>query len=143
MTDRGDQGSWAPPPPPEAGPPGYGGPPVRPSNGTGTAALVLGIIGLLTALFLFGGVLGVLAVVLGLIGINKAKRGEATNRGVAIGGVVTGALAIIVALAVGALLFANRDEISDLSECVEDAGDDEAAQERCGEEFGEDLGGNE
>ncbi|MDT0341117.1 hypothetical protein [Streptomyces litchfieldiae] len=83
----GAPGGW---PPPYAGP----------RNATGTAALVLGVIAAtLCWTFVFsvlGLVLGVLAVILGLIGTGRARRGTATNRGVALGGVWTGAGAAAV-----------------------------------------------
>lgn len=58
-------------------------------NGLGTAALVLGIIGVLCGLvpllFWAAGVLAVLALVFGFVGIGRARRGQATNRGAAPG----------------------------------------------------------
>lgn len=68
--------------------PGY-----QPDNGMGTAALVLGIIGAL--LFWFIGVswiLAALAIIFGILGIGKANRGEADNKGMAVAGVVCGSL---------------------------------------------------
>ncbi|MBO1336568.1 DUF4190 domain-containing protein [Streptomyces sp. VRA16 Mangrove soil] len=59
-------------------------------NGLGTAALILGVIGALSGLvpilFWLAGILGVIALVLGLTGRARAKRGEATNKGVALAG---------------------------------------------------------
>ncbi|MEV1022344.1 DUF4190 domain-containing protein [Streptomyces sp. NPDC050264] len=61
-------------------------------NGLGTAALILGVIGALSGLvpilFWLAGVLGVIALILGLTGRGRAKRGEATNKGVALTGVI-------------------------------------------------------
>ncbi|WP_338699430.1 DUF4190 domain-containing protein [Streptomyces sp. Q6] len=61
-------------------------------NGLGTAALILGIIGALSGLiplmFWLAGILGVIALILGLTGRARAKRGEATNKGVALTGVI-------------------------------------------------------
>ncbi|MCX3063877.1 DUF4190 domain-containing protein [Streptomyces beihaiensis] len=61
-------------------------------NGLGTAALILGIIGALSGLvpimFWLAGVLGVIALILGLAGRGRVKRGEATNKGVALAGVL-------------------------------------------------------
>ncbi|WEH36148.1 DUF4190 domain-containing protein [Streptomyces sp. AM 4-1-1] len=79
--------------------PGYGqnqwGP--APANGMGTAALVLGIISVVGfCLWGLGIVLGVLALVFGLLGRGRAKRGEANNGGMAIAGVVLGAVGIAV-----------------------------------------------
>lgn len=62
---------------------GWQQPPVfqyrQPSNGMGVAALVCGILSLL----LFGCIFGPLAIIFGSIGIAKANRGEATNKGAA------------------------------------------------------------
>ncbi|MER5477106.1 DUF4190 domain-containing protein [Streptomyces sp. NPDC002734] len=90
---------YAPVPPPPMPP--YQQPP---KNGMGTAGLVCGIIALILAvtviLSVFGGILGVLAVIFGIIGISKAKAGEATNKGAAVTGVVLGAIAVVAAAAI-------------------------------------------
>lgn len=63
----------------------------------GVAALVLGILAILFCWTAVGGIVfGILAIVLGALGAGRARRGQATNRGVAIGGVVTGVLGLIV-----------------------------------------------
>jgi len=89
------------------GQPMYPGPqfpqtPVRLRNGMGTAALVLGIIGLLSGLipllFWLAGILGLLALIFGLVGRKRAKRGEAGNKGVATAGTVLGLLSLIAAV---------------------------------------------
>jgi hypothetical protein len=62
-----------------------------PANGLGTAGLVLGIVGAALSLVpVLGFILGVLATTFGGIGVAKANRGEATNRGMAIAGLVLG-----------------------------------------------------
>ncbi|MET9930025.1 MULTISPECIES: DUF4190 domain-containing protein [unclassified Streptomyces] len=80
--------------------PGYGGQqawPQAPSNGMGTAAMVLGIVSVAGfCLYGLGVVLGVLGVVFGIIGVKKAGRGEATNRGMAIAGIVLGAIGTLI-----------------------------------------------
>ncbi|MGV9803348.1 DUF4190 domain-containing protein [Mycobacterium sp. NPDC003449] len=165
MTDeRGDaprsdvppQTPPAPPPPYPYGPypggyppPPYGGYPPQPAgfatgpkNGLGIAALVTAIVGLVLVWSVVGGfVLGIVAIVLGLIAHGRCKRGEATNSGVAISGIVLGAIAIVVSLVfiaiwvtVGTRWFEDvggRDYIS----CLEDAGNDQAAQRRCEDAF--------
>ena len=112
-------------------------------NGLGIAALVLGILGLLTSIFVVGGVLGLVAIVLGVMGLGRVKRGEATNRGMAIAGIVLGALAVLLAALVGFGLatFLNSDEFSSVRECLTEAGDDQAAIEACGEQFETEVGG--
>ncbi|MEV6018004.1 MULTISPECIES: hypothetical protein [unclassified Streptomyces] len=84
-------------------PHGYGWP-VRqpmPSNGLGTAGLVLGIIAaVLFVVWPLAILLGVLAVIFGLIGGAKARRGEATNSGQALAGVICGAVGLVLAIGV-------------------------------------------
>ena len=63
----------------------------RPQNGMGTAALILGILGLL----LFGCIFGVLAVIFGSIGISRANAGRANNKGVAVAGLILGIVGIV------------------------------------------------
>ena len=63
----------------------------RPQNGMGTAALILGIIGLV----LFGCIFGVLAVIFGSIGISRANAGRANNKGVAVAGLILGIVGIV------------------------------------------------
>ncbi|MET9465874.1 DUF4190 domain-containing protein [Streptomyces sp. NPDC006544] len=107
----------AQPPAPQAGYagypayPGYQGLPGYPyapkSNGFGVTALVLGIIAVISC---YGGILfGIPAVIFGVLGRGKAKRGEADNDGMALAGVITGAVGIVVscvfiAIAVFALM---------------------------------------
>lgn len=68
-----------------------------PSNGMGVTSMVLGIIAVAGfCMYGLGIVLGVLALIFGIIGMKKANRGEATNRGMAIAGVVLGAIGTLV-----------------------------------------------
>jgi heme/copper-type cytochrome/quinol oxidase subunit 2 len=73
--------------------------PARPSNGLGTAGFVVGLIGLL---FSFLPVIGVIAwplVILGVIfsaiGIARANKGAATNKGLAIAGLVLSVIGLV------------------------------------------------
>ncbi|MFC8199877.1 hypothetical protein ACFUTV_31465 [Streptomyces sp. NPDC057298] len=84
------------------GGPGYGWPgmPMMPSNGLGTAGLVLGIIAAVGfCLWPVALACGVLAVIFGAIGRGKARRGEATNPGQALAGIICGAVGIALAIA--------------------------------------------
>ncbi|MGH4027875.1 DUF4190 domain-containing protein [Actinomycetota bacterium Odt1-20B] len=71
-------------------------------NGLGTASLVLGIIGVLSGLipllFWLAGILAVLALVFGLIGVGRARKGQATNKKTAIWGTSLGAVAAVLAV---------------------------------------------
>ncbi|WP_329121244.1 DUF4190 domain-containing protein [Streptomyces sp. NBC_01353] len=100
-TNTPGQSSWSPPP---AGMPGMPPQPPfqQPRNGLGVTALVLGIVGLLFAIFPFsfwlGGILGVLALIFGIIGHSRGRKGEATNTGMALTGLILGALSIVVSI---------------------------------------------
>jgi len=129
----GDPGSYPPPPPqPYAG---YAPPPQGPSNGLGIAALVVAIVALLSVVG--GVVLGVVAIILGFIGYGRAKRGQATNGGVAVAGIVLGLLSIIEAIAVIALAVWGFNEAggTDYVDCLSKAGSDEQAIQQCAEQF--------
>ena len=119
------------------GPPPFGTPPARPPrNGLGVAALVLGVLGLLTWFFVVGGLFGLVAVVLGALGRGRAKRGEATNGGVALAGIITGAIAVAlsVLVAVGFASLFRSGGVQDFAECVQQA-QDQAAIDACEAEF--------
>jgi hypothetical protein len=111
-------------------------------NGLGIAALVLGILGLLTSLFVIGGALGLIAIILGVLGLGRVKRGEATNRGMAIAGIVLGVLSLLLAalVAFGVATFLNSEEFSTVRECLSEAGSDQAAIDACGEQFQTEVG---
>ncbi len=113
----GPESPWAPPPVDANGPyqtppppPGVGYPTAPPpgpfmplmpqtKNGLGTAGLVLGIIGAVLFWTIWVGViLGILALIFGLIGRSRAKRGEATNGGAALAGAILGGLAIVASV---------------------------------------------
>jgi hypothetical protein len=71
-------------------------------NGLGIAALILGIIGALSGLipilFWLGGILGVIGLILGFVGRGRAKRGEATNGTMALWGIITSAVALVLSI---------------------------------------------
>lgn len=153
----------APPPPPMAPPPPAGGypppqygaypggyppaqpyaggtpPPAAPSNGLGIASLVTAIIALLSVVG--GVVLGIVAVVLGFMGWGRAKRGQATNGGIAIAGIVLGFLSIIEAVVVIGVAIWGFQEAggSDYIDCLSRAGSDPEAMQQCADKFTEHL----
>lgn len=113
---------WAPPTVAQDAPPYPGGPysywpqpvgaqPVgaQPRNGSGVAALVLGIVGVLfglaLVLFWVAWLPALLAVVFGGIGLGAARRGAATNRPVALAGVLLGVAGLLLSIGAGALAF--------------------------------------
>ena len=155
-----DSGYPPPPPPPPGGypppPPGYaaGYPPAPPQpysgyapsptsmkNGLGLAALVVGLISLPASVTIIGGIiLGITAIILGFVARGRVRRGEADNGGVALSGIVLGALGtllsivmIVVAVVAGNwfLDIGGRDFV----DCMREAGNDAAAQAQCEDEF--------
>lgn len=107
-------------------------------NGAGTAALVLGIIGLLTSWMLVGGVLGLIAIVAGFVGLGRVNRREANNRGSAMTGVVLGVLAMLVSIGVGvagkSFYDRNKSGVKNLRDCLQSASTTEA-QTACQNQF--------
>jgi hypothetical protein len=103
----------------------------------GIAALVVAIIALISVVG--GVVLGIVAVILGFLGWQKAKRGEATNGGVAIAGIVLGILSIIEAIVVIVLSVWVFNEVggTDYMQCLSNAGSDQEAVQRCVDQFQE------
>ncbi|WP_250290866.1 DUF4352 domain-containing protein [Streptomyces atroolivaceus] len=102
-------------------------PGTRPArNGLGISALVLGIIGTVSGLvplfFWLAGILGLIALILGLAGRGRAKRGEATNKGVTTFGAVLGLVSLILSV-VGAVLTykAVDDVVTDINKAVADS----------------------
>jgi lysylphosphatidylglycerol synthetase-like protein (DUF2156 family) len=123
---------------------------LRPRNGAGRAALVCGLIAFVCTIgfFLFvtvpvAIVLGLAAVVLGVMGRSRVRRGLATNRGSATFGLVTGLLSLLIlaGLAIGgvALFNANKDEAKSYGDCVQQAGTNSQALQNCTEQFKNEL----
>lgn len=97
-----------PPPPPDPAAPPPGQPSQQPSNGLGLAAMIVGIAALpLLCCFGFGLLPGIVAVVLGFLGKQKADQGEATNRGQALAGMICGGVAVVLGLFGTILSFAD------------------------------------
>ncbi|MFJ6015481.1 DUF4190 domain-containing protein [Streptomyces sp. NPDC092952] len=105
-------------------PAGTGPGPAR--NGLATAAMALGIVGLLTSVVLVGGPLAVFGLILGIAALMTARR-TGTGRGRALTALVTSALAIAVSGLVAVLLawYANHtqacyqpDTLSQYAQCV-------------------------
>lgn len=98
--------SWPPAPvapSPWAAPSGYGppswGPPGLPSaNGTAILALILGIVGVIPCLF--NQVVAPVALVLGIVVVRKVNAGEVVpeGKGLAIAGIVLGAIGTAIGL---------------------------------------------
>jgi Domain of unknown function (DUF4190) len=119
--------------------------PVRPVSGGGmaTAALVFGILAVITSFTLIGGVLlGLLAVIFGVIGLRRANRGLAFGRGRAIAGILLGLLGIVVSaalIAFGLSVF-NSKEGKDLQSCLKKAGTSQSQIQQCQDQFKKKVG---
>ena len=64
---------------------------MKPRNGMGSAALTLGILGLF-----LGWLFSLLAIIFGGVGVGRANRGEATNRGAALWGLWLGVIGLVL-----------------------------------------------
>lgn len=83
---------------------GAPGGPASASKGLAIAALVCGIIALLAAITVFGGFFfGLVAIVLGIVAVVKARKGTAGGFGLGVGGIVCGALGLLIAIALTAM----------------------------------------
>lgn len=145
----GDSGSGSMPPPPPGyqggtGYPGQGAPLGPPKNGFGVAALVLGILAIVLSWSAVGGIVfGVLAIIFAILGMRRAGRGEATNKGMSISGLVTGIIGliigIIVAVALGSFLSVFGGTVSNYTDCVKQANGDQAKIQDCVQQFQQQL----
>ncbi|CAN5778146.1 hypothetical protein BH18ACT15_BH18ACT15_02350 [soil metagenome] len=126
-----------------------GGGYVEPSgrrNGMGVAALVVGVVSLVLALliifFPIAGLLGFIAIILGILGIRRASRREADNRGQAIAGLVTGLLALGLAvfftIGIGSFFAGHQDEFRKFGTCLTSA-DNDQQRSQCGRELNQQL----
>jgi hypothetical protein len=134
----GYPGAYPPPPPqPYAG---FAPPPTGPKNGLGIAALIVAIVGLVFCWTVFGGIiLGLVAAVIGFVARGRVKRGEATNGGVAVAGIVLGILAIVLGLVFIPIWYGVFDEVggTDYVDCLSKAGSDQQAVQQCADQFRE------
>jgi membrane-bound ClpP family serine protease len=115
-------------------------------NGIGVAALVFGVVALvLVILLLFsplGALLGLVAVLLGIIGLVRANRGEADNRGQAVAGLVTGGLALLLGIfftiSVGTWFATHVNDFRRFGDCM-DGAVGAAAREQCARDLSRGL----
>jgi hypothetical protein len=110
-----------------------------PRNGLGTAALVLGILGLLSFWTVIGGlVLGLLGLIFGIIGYRRARRHEATNSGMALAGAITGgiglALGLLILAVVGVFFIHHKTDLQQLRSCLQHA-QTHGEQQQCRDDF--------
>lgn len=132
-------------PPQQPGHPHQQHPSAAPGKGMAVTALVLGILALLLCWTVIGGVLlGLPAVILGIVAVVRARKGRSGGRGLAIGGIITGLLGIVlgVALAVVATTFLARfvdgEAAQRYEQCVNDASGQQE-MDRCQQQLERDI----
>ena len=93
-------------------------------QGLGVASLILGIISFVVAFIPCVGILAIFtavaAVVLGSIGISQATRVQSQHRGLNIGGLVVGIIALFVSVVQIAVLVGISDNVGHVSTKIED-----------------------
>ncbi|MGB3733621.1 MAG: DUF4190 domain-containing protein [Ilumatobacter sp.] len=104
---------------------------------------MLGIVSIVGIITVVGGILfGLIGAILGFIGRGRVKRGEADNGGVALGGILTSLFGLVVSIAlivIGVIFLS--DDFNNLSDCLDEAGNDDTAIEQCQDDFEADLTG--
>ncbi|MFC5799907.1 DUF4190 domain-containing protein [Streptomyces formicae] len=129
------QDPWSPRPSEPAPPhwPSHPMPGPQPRNGMGVTALVLGIVGvalgLVIVLFWMSWLPALLAVVFGLVGLSHARKGLATNRSMALTGVVLGVAGLLIAVGGGVFAVLTVKKVADDARAEADAVEASAAAE--------------
>lgn len=98
----------------------YAAPIVKKAPGMALAAMILGIVGIVTGFFVFGALLGIAAIILGALSLKKVKEAGA-GKGFAITGIVTGAVAVLFSLC---MLFVYISVAQTAEKCLEVGTDD-------------------
>lgn len=118
--------------------PGMPGAPTR--NGLGLAAVIVGTLALVGSLLVVPGVLlGLVAVLLGGLGLRRVRQHAADNQGQALAGVILGLLAVIASITIVVVVL-RSDAGRRWVDCV-DAAQDQAAQTACNTAFAHELVG--
>jgi multisubunit Na+/H+ antiporter MnhB subunit len=97
---------------------------------------------LLVLFFPIAALLGIIAIILGIIGMGRARRGEADNRGQALAGLVTGVVALLVAIfftvSIGAYFGQHQNDFRTFGNCMMGA-DTEQQRRDCVDRLGNRL----
>jgi hypothetical protein len=93
-------------------------PPVqRPSNGLGTSGFIVGLIGLVLSFIPLIGVVAwplvILGIILSSVGIAKAAKGRATNKGLAITGLVVSIIGLVICIVWAVIVKDAVDEVNE------------------------------
>ncbi|MFE9458272.1 DUF4190 domain-containing protein [Streptomyces californicus] len=119
----------------------YGGQAPARTNGFAVAALVLGLLACLFFWTIVGGLLlGLLALIFGIVAALRTRQGRAPRRVMAIVGTVFGALGLIgsAIVLVAAISVFDSQEFKNFEDCVDKA-TSQSAEDRCTEDFVDEL----
>lgn len=75
----------------------YAAPIVKKAPGMALAAMILGIAAVLTGFFVFGALLGIAAIILGVLSLKKVKEAGA-GKAFALTGIITGAVSVLISI---------------------------------------------
>lgn len=75
----------------------YAAPVMKKAPGLALAAMIVGIVGVLTGFFVFGALLGIAAIILGALSLKKTKEAGA-GKGFALTGIITGAVSVLISI---------------------------------------------
>jgi hypothetical protein len=111
-------------------------------NGSGTAALVMGVLSLTLAVLVIyaplGAFLGVVGAVFGIIGLTRVNNGLADNRGHAIGGLVTSLagllIGILITITISGFLATHWNDLRTFARCL-DSASGKQARDACAQQF--------
>src|ERR1700712_4578297 len=117
-----------------------------PRNTAGRVAAVFGVLALICAIgfLLFfpiplAIVLGIFAILLGMVGRNRVRRGSATNWVGATAGLITGLLSLLLLVGIGIAAATfwdhNSSKVKNLGQCVQQAGTDSKKLQDCQDQF--------
>ncbi len=98
----------------------YAAPIVKKAPGLALAAMILGIVGVVTGFFVIGALLGIAAIILGALSLKKVKEVGA-GKGFALTGIITGAVAVLFSLC---MLFVYISVAQTAEKCLEVGTDD-------------------
>jgi hypothetical protein len=106
----------------------------QPRNGLGVAAMTLGIVGtvlgLMIAFFWLAWLPALLAVILGAVALSHVRKGLANNRGIALTGVILGAVGLLVSVAGGVLVAVQVHNLRQEQRAATATADADAARQR-------------
>lgn len=112
------------------------GQPVVIRNAAGRASVALGLGALaLSVVPLLGLALSAAAIALGVVGVRRARRLEATNRGQAQFGLLAGSVAGVVAVLVTVLMVVFWPQVQDYYRCLNETATTASDEERCSQQF--------